>query len=128
MALLCKLKKINELNVSGCGITDDGTSVLEKTQIELLSLSDATITDKTIPHLIRMPKLNRLNLGTETTITATGEKKLQTAKPSLKLRHGVIVKAKIEDALNVGIEELKDLDPDFFSSAAEQIDGPKKAK
>ncbi len=124
LRILCKSKHLNDLNLSNCGITDSGTQFLEGTPIEVLTLSDAAITDKSIAHLIKMPKLNRLVLGRDTEISAAAEKRLQAAKPAVKVRRGVIVRAKIEDALKESMPDIQSFDSEFFSSTGEQLSDP----
>jgi serine/threonine protein kinase len=128
LKLLCQLRPLYYLDVSNCGITDSGAPALAKSQVQVLALSDAGITDKIIPHLSKMPNLTKLLIGPQAKITQEGEKRLQSAKPTLKISHGQIVSSKIEDALNGGIQDFKELDPNFFSSAAEQIANPNSEK
>ncbi len=117
LRLLSKMGPLQELTANAAGITDSGTKYLAGSNITTISLADNSgITDNTIPYLLKMPHLQRVQFGQSTRISKAGEEALQRARPHLKIKHdhGMGYRAKVTDAVDESMDDIKAFDAEFL--------------
>jgi Leucine-rich repeat (LRR) protein len=82
---IAALPNLQWLRLLSSGLTDARLDRIRPlTNLEKLELSDTTITDASIDTLLSFPRLKDINLW-QTAITPDGVKRLQQARPSLKI-------------------------------------------
>jgi hypothetical protein len=86
LASLRRLPQLRLLSLLGTKVDDEGLACLEAfANLEILNVDGCAISDRGLDHLKRPPRLQIVSLyGTQ--ITPDGVKKLQAARPGLKVR------------------------------------------
>lgn len=83
--LIGKMTRLEELKLSRSTIQDDWLVYLTKLPLKTLSLQGTLVTDKAVPYILQMKKLNSLSIG-DTELTDKGLKELSSSKSITHLK------------------------------------------
>ena len=85
LSAVASIPNLQWLRLISCNVTDAGSNRLKPlTSLEQIELSGTSITDASVDILLSFPRLKEMNLW-QTGITPDGIKRLQQARPSLKI-------------------------------------------